>query len=145
MGRGRGQTSAAVGAEDAHRFFDEKVAGVRASTDDAPPPTFSSTPQSCRLRDFRRLTTEDVVAAVHLLRGGGLKRIQSVYFSNNISRPQGGGGSGGGGLSPGYALPMECEQMFSGSLTFLHCAIVHLLPVLHSMLNIYSLFCSVSG
>jgi hypothetical protein len=28
--------SAAVGAKDAHRFFDEKVAGVRASTDDAP-------------------------------------------------------------------------------------------------------------
>ena len=129
MGRGRGQTSAAVGAEDAHRFFDEKVAGVRASTDDAPPPTFSSTPQSCRLRDFRRLTTEDVVAAVHLLRGGGgLKRIQSVYFSNNISRPH-----------------MECEQMFSGSLTFLHCAIVHLLPVLLYIqcLNIYSLVCSV--
>ena len=50
-----------------HRFFDEKVAGVRVSTDDAPPPTFSSAPPSCRLRDFRRLTTEDVVAAVRLL------------------------------------------------------------------------------
>ena len=37
MVRGRGQTSAAVGAEDAHRFFDEKVAGVHASTDDVPP------------------------------------------------------------------------------------------------------------
>jgi hypothetical protein len=67
MGRGRAPVSTPIGADEAHKFFDEKVAGVRASTDGAPPPSFTTAPASCRFVDFRRLSTEDVVAAVRLL------------------------------------------------------------------------------
>jgi len=59
--------SAAVGVDEIHRFFDEKVAGVRSSTADAPPPSFSVAPLDCVFRNFRLLTTEDVVNAIRLL------------------------------------------------------------------------------
>ena len=49
LGRGSSPSSAAISADDAHRFFDDKVAGVRASTNDAPPPTFSTAPANSRL------------------------------------------------------------------------------------------------
>jgi len=32
-----------IGAEQFHRYFDDKVAGVRSVTADAPPPSFSPT------------------------------------------------------------------------------------------------------
>ena len=67
LGRGSAPSSPAVSADDAHRYFDDKVAGVRASTSDAPPPSFSTAPPGCILRDFRLLTTDDVTAAVRLL------------------------------------------------------------------------------
>ena len=67
MGRGRVPLSAAVGAEEIHRFFDEKVAGVRSSTADAPPPSFSVAPLDCVFHNFRLLTTDDIVNAVRLL------------------------------------------------------------------------------
>jgi len=67
MGRGRVPLSAAVGADEIHRFFDEKVAGVRSSTADAPPPSFSVAPLDCVFHNFRLLTTEDVVNAIRLL------------------------------------------------------------------------------
>lgn len=47
MGRGRAPMSAAVGAVDIHRFFDDKVAGVRTATNGAPPPTFTTVPPGC--------------------------------------------------------------------------------------------------
>ena len=67
MGRGHVPISAAVGADEIHRFFDEVVAGVRSSTTDAPPPSFSVAPLDCVFRNFRLLTTKDVVNAVRLL------------------------------------------------------------------------------
>jgi len=67
LGRGLTPTPTAVGADNAHRFFDDKVAGVRASTNDAPPPSYSTAPPNCRLLHFRPLTMEDVVAAVRAL------------------------------------------------------------------------------
>ena len=67
MGRGHSPTPNAVSADEMHRFFDAKVAGVRASTSDAPPPSFSVAPLGCVLRVFRPLTTADVVAAVRAL------------------------------------------------------------------------------
>ena len=67
LGRGRPPPCSAVDAEEMHRFFDEKVAGVRAATDNAPPPTFSAAPPNCEFRDYRRLTSDDVTAAVRLL------------------------------------------------------------------------------
>jgi len=43
------------------------VAGVQASTNDAPPPTFTAAPTGCTFNDFRRLSAEDVTNAVRLL------------------------------------------------------------------------------
>ncbi|HSN23898.1 MAG TPA: endonuclease/exonuclease/phosphatase family protein [Methylomicrobium sp.] len=67
LGRCRSSASPGINAEQAHHYFDEKVAGVRASTQDSPPPSYSTAPLNCRMQCFRRLTTDDVVAAVHLL------------------------------------------------------------------------------
>ena len=67
MCRGLVPPSSAVDVDDIHRFFDDKMAAVRASTTDATPPTFSTVPIGCVLRCFRPLTTVDVIAAVHLL------------------------------------------------------------------------------
>ena len=44
-----------------------KVAGVRASTENAPPPDFSAAPPDCTLHDFRQLTADDVITAIRLL------------------------------------------------------------------------------
>ena len=67
MGRGHAPLSSAIGADEIHRFFDDKVAAVRAATADAPPPTFSTAPPGCFLHSFRPLTVVDVIAAVRLL------------------------------------------------------------------------------
>ena len=67
MGRGHTPTSADVNAEEMHRYFDAKVAGVRASINDAPPPSFTAAPLGCVLRVFRPLSIVDVVAAVRAL------------------------------------------------------------------------------
>ena len=67
MSRSRAPVSMTVGADEAHRFFDDKVAGVRASTDDVPPPTYTTAPTTCQLADFSRLSTDDVITAVHRL------------------------------------------------------------------------------
>jgi len=40
---------------------------VRASTSDAPPPTFTPAPSGCQLLEFRPLTADDIVAAVRAL------------------------------------------------------------------------------
>ena len=70
MGRGDAPVSklAAVSPDEAHQFFDYKVANVRASTADAPPPYYSTAPQEdCRFTSFSRLTIDDVTAAVQRL------------------------------------------------------------------------------
>ena len=59
--------STAIAADDFHRYFDQKVAGVRASTCDAPPPSFTAAPPGCCFRDFRPLTVDDVTAAIRQL------------------------------------------------------------------------------
>jgi hypothetical protein len=45
----------------------KSVAGVRASTNDAPPPVFTDVPPGHSLIDFLRLSVADVTAAVHRL------------------------------------------------------------------------------
>ena len=67
MGRGRPPVSDTVGAVDLHRFFDEKVAGVRASTSGAPPPTFAAVPPGCLFDDFQMLTVDDVIKVIRLM------------------------------------------------------------------------------
>jgi len=67
LGRGRVPPSQDIGATAFHRFFEAKVAGVRASTADAPPPSFTPAPTGCEFRVFRPITTTDVIRAVKAL------------------------------------------------------------------------------
>ena len=60
MGRSKVRTSEQIKADEAHRFFDDKVAGVRASTDGAPPPSYSTAPLNARFRNFCQLTVISV-------------------------------------------------------------------------------------
>lgn len=67
MGRGQTPSSATINSDKMHSFFDAKVAGVRASTSDAPPPSFTAAPLGCVLRLFRPLAVVDIVTAVRAL------------------------------------------------------------------------------
>lgn len=67
LGRGSAPSSSAVTADDIHQFFDDKVAGIQASTSGAPPPSFTDAPPGCHLGDFRLLSIDDVTAAVRQL------------------------------------------------------------------------------
>jgi len=67
MGRGRVPTPSTVDAMTFHQHFDAKVANVRATTADAPPPSFTPSPPGCLLAEFRLLTVADVTAAVRAL------------------------------------------------------------------------------
>jgi len=59
--------SSACSADELHRFFDEKVAGVRRATADALAPSFSSAPPGCSFAGFITLDVNDVIAAVRAL------------------------------------------------------------------------------
>ena len=67
MGRGRVSASGFIGVTDYHAFFDEKIAGVRATTADADPATYTPAPPGYSLSAFQTLTTSDVINAVKLL------------------------------------------------------------------------------
>ena len=67
MGRGRIPPCDAISATEFHRFFDAKVDGVRATTANAPPPSYSTVPPGCSLHAFQSLAVDDVVAAVRAL------------------------------------------------------------------------------
>jgi hypothetical protein len=62
MGRRQAPTPDAVNADEMHHFLDEKVASVRASTSDAPSPSFTVYLQGHVLCVFRPLTVIDFVA-----------------------------------------------------------------------------------
>jgi hypothetical protein len=64
---GRVQSASGINADAMHAFFDAKVAGVRSSTNDAPPPVFTDAPPECSLTDFLTLSIDDVIAAVRRL------------------------------------------------------------------------------
>ena len=63
LGRGRASTLPAV-VDNLHQFFNDKVSGVRESTDDTPPPSFSTVPPECSMHTFRSPSITDVVAAI---------------------------------------------------------------------------------
>ena len=67
MGRGLVPESPAMDACDLHRFFDDKIAAVRAATADAPPPTFTPAPTGCSMSAFRAVSIADVTTAIHKL------------------------------------------------------------------------------
>ena len=64
MGRGSASEPSTIGPTDFHQFFDARVAGVRASTADAPSPTFTAVNPGCSFTHFELLTVEDVAAAI---------------------------------------------------------------------------------
>ena len=67
LGRGRVPPSRDFGAMEFHRYFDAKVAGMRASTADAPPPPFTAAPPGCEMWEFRPVTLADVTHAVQAM------------------------------------------------------------------------------
>jgi len=67
MGRGHPRASSACSADELHRFFDEKVAGVRRAPADALAPSFSSAPPGCSFSGFITLDVNDVIAAERAL------------------------------------------------------------------------------
>ena len=67
MGRRSASEPSTIGPTDFHQFFDAKVAGVRASTADAPSPTFTAVDPGCSFTHFELLTVEDVAAAIRAL------------------------------------------------------------------------------
>jgi len=56
-----------IDAHQLHQFFDDKVAGVRASTADALPPTYTAASPGCPLSTFCAFTADDVIAAIRRL------------------------------------------------------------------------------
>ena len=65
MGRGLAPDSPAIDACDLHRLFDDKIAAVRATTADAPPPVFTPVPSGCSMSVFHAVSITDV--AIHKL------------------------------------------------------------------------------
>jgi len=62
MGRGHAPpSSSSIDAQDLHRFFEEKIDGVRASTANAAPPSIVSAPSDCQFPVFCALDVDDVI------------------------------------------------------------------------------------
>jgi len=66
LGRGRAPPPY-IDATTLHRYFDDKVAGVRAATAGAAPPEFTTVPAGCELRIFTPVTAADVISLVKAL------------------------------------------------------------------------------
>ena len=65
---GRGSVpSADIDASTLHQFFDDKVAGVRAATADAPAAQYMPAPVRCELRLFTPVTPTEVAEMVRAL------------------------------------------------------------------------------
>jgi len=56
-----------IDATDMHRYLGDKVAGVRAATAGADPPSFTHCPTGCTLNAFSPTTPADIVELVHSL------------------------------------------------------------------------------
>jgi len=67
LGHGQAPTVADIDASQLHRFFDDKVAGVRHATAGAPAPQFTAAPVGCELRFFRPVTPTKVIKLVQAL------------------------------------------------------------------------------
>ena len=67
LGRGHVSSTDSVDADILHRFFDDKVAGVRDGTNDTPPTSFAPVRSGCSFTEFSLVTVDTVVAAVRAL------------------------------------------------------------------------------
>jgi len=63
LGRGCAP-STDISAPVLHKFFDDKIASVRATTDDAPKPMFTTAPPGCEFRLCTPVTLTDVIKMV---------------------------------------------------------------------------------
>ena len=59
--------SSSIDVEIINQFFDDKVANVRSSTDNAPSPTFTQTAAGLTLNEFCTLSVDDVTSSVQQL------------------------------------------------------------------------------
>jgi len=59
--------SISIGVGDFNKFFIDKVAKVRSTTSNAPPPTFTQCQAGVSFREFARISADDVIAAVRQL------------------------------------------------------------------------------
>ena len=66
LGRGRAP-STDINASVLHKYFDDKIATVRATTAGADEPTFTAAPFGCELRVFTPLTQTDVIEMIRAL------------------------------------------------------------------------------
>ena len=66
-GAGTDPTDISHQCRNSAQVFDAKVAGVRASTENASLPVFTAVTPNCSLCEFRQLTVDDVVAAIRQL------------------------------------------------------------------------------
>ena len=67
LGRGVTPPSDKIDAEQFHRYFVEKVAGVRSTTADAPLPSFEQSSTEVSFNCFQTVSLDEVVAAVKAL------------------------------------------------------------------------------
>ena len=67
LGRDRIPSASSVSVEEFQRFFDERVAKVRANTQGETPASFTSVQQGVSLATFEPITTNDVILAVQRL------------------------------------------------------------------------------
>jgi hypothetical protein len=67
MGRGRIPVCTDIAADEFHQFFVAKVDGVRATTSNAPPASFTAVSPGCTMNGFVPLSIADVTTAVRQL------------------------------------------------------------------------------
>jgi len=67
LGRGQAPATTDIDASTLHRFFDDKVAGVRDAIAGAPAPQFTAAPVGCELRFFRPVTQTNIIKLVQAL------------------------------------------------------------------------------
>ena len=64
LGSGKTPLPADIDVAQFRRFFDDKVAGVRSTTSDVPPLSFSPNLFTASFSQFQSVTVDDVIAAV---------------------------------------------------------------------------------
>ena len=64
MGRSKPQSCDDIDVEQFSRFFADKVARVRQSTENAPPPTYTAVPDGVNFSAFSAVTTDDVISVI---------------------------------------------------------------------------------
>jgi hypothetical protein len=67
LGRGKPPANQNINVNEFGRFFEDKVAGIRASTAGASSPTFMDCPAGINMGQFAAVTANDVIKCIHRL------------------------------------------------------------------------------